>query len=101
MTPEIERIDAEQLQHAASVLKTLGHPARLAIIEVLEDGPHNVTNIQEAIGESQAITSQHLRLMETRDILSSERNGVQIYYQLKDQFITQILECVKSCGNRL
>lgn len=94
-------LDPGQLQFASQVLKTLGHPTRLAIIEALEDGPKNVTDIQETIGEPQAITSQHLRLMESREILTSERDGVQVYYQLKNQFITQILECIKGCGSNL
>ncbi|MBS1271784.1 MAG: HTH-type transcriptional repressor SmtB [Candidatus Marinimicrobia bacterium] len=101
MTTSTIDLDAEQLQHAAVVLKTLGHPIRLGIIETLEAGPRNVSDIQESIGEPQAITSQHLRLMESRDILSSERDGVQVFYQLKNQFITQILECIKSCGSKL
>ena len=93
----VESLDSNLLQKASRVLKTLGHPTRLAIIEVLESGERNVTDIQNAIGEPQAITSQHLRLMENRDILVSRKDGVQVYYSLKDQFITQILNCIRRC----
>ncbi|MEJ2051753.1 MAG: metalloregulator ArsR/SmtB family transcription factor [Calditrichota bacterium] len=71
---------------------------RLAIIDTLADGERNVSDIQESIGEPQAITSQHLRLMERRNILSSRKEGVQVFYHLRDVFITKILECVRSCG---
>ncbi len=93
----IQSLDSELLQKASRVLKTLGHPTRLAIIEVLENGEKKVGDIQEAIGEPQAITSQHLRLMENRDILISRKEGVQVYYSLKDKFITQILNCIRRC----
>ncbi|MCF7803830.1 MAG: metalloregulator ArsR/SmtB family transcription factor [Candidatus Marinimicrobia bacterium] len=101
MNTKTTSLDPEQMQHAARVLKTLGHPTRLAIIETLEEGERNVTDIQETIGEPQAITSQHLRLMESREILTSRRDGVQVYYDLKNKFITQILECIKGCGRKL
>lgn len=92
------KIEPETMQKAATILKTLGHPVRIAIIEVLEDGEMNVSEIQDEIGESQAITSQHLRLMESRDIVISRRQGVQVFYRLRDEFITKILGCIRSCG---
>lgn len=91
-------IDPILLQRASRILKTLGHPTRLAIIDVLSEGELNVTEIQHAIDEPQAITSQHLRLMESRDILVSRKEGVQVFYQLKDAFITKILGCIRTCG---
>jgi len=94
----VKSLEPDILQRASAILKTLGHPLRLAIIDTLADGERNVTDIQAAIGESQAITSQHLRLMERRNILVSRKDGVQVFYRLKDQFITKILECVRSCG---
>ncbi len=91
-------IEPAVMQKAAKVLKTLGHPVRIAIIEALKDEELKVSDIQERIGEPQAITSQHLRLMENREILSSRRDGVQVFYRLRDEFITKILECIRSCG---
>ena len=92
------QLDPETMQKAARILKTLGHPVRITILEALENGELNVSQIQERIGESQAITSQHLRLMESRDILISRQDGVQVFYRVKDQFITKILGCIRSCG---
>lgn len=94
----VKNLEPDILQRASVILKTLGHPLRLSIIDTLAGGERNVTEIQEAIGEPQAITSQHLRLMERRNILVSRKDGVQVFYRLKDQFITKILECVRSCG---
>jgi len=98
MTTIETTLEPAKLQKAAVVLKTLGHPVRLSIIEALEHGELNVTDIQETINEPQAITSQHLRLMQERDILKSRKDGVQVFYSLKDKFIQQILRCIKSCG---
>jgi len=98
MTDIETTLEPDKLQKAAVVLKTLGHPVRIAIIEALEHGELNVTEIQETITEPQAITSQHLRLMEERDILKSHKDGVQVFYSLRDNFIQQILRCIKQCG---
>jgi ArsR family transcriptional regulator len=98
MTDIQTTLEPAKLQKAAAVLKTLGHPVRIAIIDALERGELNVTEIQETINEPQAITSQHLRLMEERDILKSRKDGVQVFYSLRDKFIQQILGCIKQCG---
>jgi len=96
--PVTEQIDPEMLQRMSAILKALGHPVRLAIIEVLAEGEHNVSEIQKAIGESQPITSQHLRFMESRDVVTSRQDGVQVFYQLKNVFVIKILECIQTCG---
>ena len=39
------KIDLEKLEAAASRLRAIGHPMRIAIIELLEQKPLNVTEI--------------------------------------------------------
>lgn len=98
MTTIETSLNPEKVQKAAKVLKTLGHPTRISILESLQDGEMNVTDIQNNINEPQAITSQHLRLMEEREILKSRREGVQVFYSLRDEFINRILGCIQQCG---
>jgi len=101
MTTKHDTLSIDMIERAARILKSLGHPTRLAIVEILYNDEKNVTDIQTALGLPQAVTSQHLRFMERRDILKSRREGVQVFYRLKDEFITQILECVQRCAQKL
>ncbi|MBT3575471.1 MAG: winged helix-turn-helix transcriptional regulator [Candidatus Marinimicrobia bacterium] len=82
---------------ASKVLKALGHPERLRIVEYLQAGERNVGDIQREIGLSQPITSQHLRYMQRHNILTSRREGTRLYYFLASDLIRKLLDCMHSC----
>jgi len=90
-------LDIKMLQQAAEILKTVGHPVRLRIIEVLESGELTVKDIQERIGQPQAITSQQLSLMKGRGLLRSRRNGTSVYYTLANDLVVHVIECIRRC----
>ena len=82
---------------ASKVLKALGHPERLRIVEFLQTGEKNVGQIQDEIGLSQPITSQHLRYMQRHNILASRREGTRFYYFLASDLIRKLLDCMHTC----
>ena len=82
---------------ASKVLKALGHPERLKIIELLQTGEQTVGRIQQGIGLSQPVTSQHLRFMQNNNILASRKEGTSTYYSLASDMIRKLLECMNSC----
>ncbi len=86
------------IQDAARVLKCIGHPVRLRIIELLdESGEMNVGSISAALSLEQAVASQHLTLMRDRGILSSRRDGVNVHYGIADEKVPQVIECLRRC----
>jgi ArsR family transcriptional regulator len=85
------------LQRAAEIIKLLGHPERLKIVEVLEEGEATVTEIQEALDLPQAIVSQHLAKMRGTGIVAARRDGVHVYYQIKEAKVPHILRCIRTC----
>jgi ArsR family transcriptional regulator len=66
----------------AEVCKTLASPKRLEIINTLKTGERTVTDLVNILGVSKANVSQHLALMRHKGILSSRREGVNIYYRV-------------------
>lgn len=74
----------------AELLKTLGHPIRLKIIEVLIRNKSCVKNIWEALGLPQATVSQHLVSLKNKGIVSCKRDGVMMCYELVDKRIERI-----------
>jgi len=82
---------------ASRVLKALGHPERLRVVEYLKEGERNVGEIQRELGLSQPITSQHLRYMQRNNILTSRREGTRLYYFLASDLIHKLLDCMNSC----
>ena len=86
------------IQDAARVLKCIGHPIRLQIIELLDaSGELNVGAICEALDLEQAIASQHLTLMRDRGILGSRRDGVNVHYGIADEKVPHVIECLRRC----
>lgn len=92
------RTDTSKLKRVARVMKTISHPARLAIVELLlESGPLPVKTIYEEIGISQSNASQHLKALEDVAVLESNRAGKQILYHVSNPTIPKLLECVQEC----
>lgn len=95
MSAESVLPEAEQLQRAADILKTVAHPARLRIIDFLENGEHAVSEICNHLGAAQPYVSQQLNIMKARGILASRRNGTQIYYSIANRNVVKIIHCVR------
>jgi len=95
MTARSERLSVDAVQQAAAMLKCIGHPVRLQIIELLDrDGEQNVTAIYEALGIEQAVASQHLNLMRDKGVLAGRRDGVNVYYRIDDTRVTRVIDCI-------
>ena len=91
----------EEYKAEAELLKTLGHPIRLKIIEVLVSNKSCVKNIWESLGLPQATVSQHLISLKNKGIVSCKRDGVMMCYELKDKRIEKIFKDLKEYGNCL
>ena len=93
----IRALDPVGLGKAADVIKVVGHPDRLKILEFLEDGEKTVSEIQDCLGLAQAIVSQHLAKMRGWDIVEARREGTHVYYRIIEQKVTHILDCIRHC----
>ena len=85
----------EHLKDAAECLKCAAHPHRLRIIEILSQGSFSVEEIAGLCELSQPATSGHLRLMEAKGLLKSERAGRSVYYSVSESHLKGILDCIR------
>lgn len=98
-TVKIQDLDANQLDKAASMLKAIAHPMRIAILSHLEDGKKlSVTEIHKLLNIEQSTTSHHLGILKDKGVLSSQREGKNTYYFLKHDSLRNIVECVSRCS---
>lgn len=89
-------LDVRRLETTASMLRCLGHPIRLRILDHLERaGEAHVTSIHEALDLEQSVCSQHLNLMRDKGILARRKEGVHVYYRLGDPRAFKVLACVR------
>lgn len=88
-------IGLEALAEAAECLRTLAHPHRLRIVELLLARERTVTELVEACGLTQPACSLHLRVMRDRGLVEAERRGRHIWYRVAEPGLAGIMACVR------
>ena len=92
-------LDITKLEMAASKLRAIAHPMRIAIIDLLNEKPKlSVTEIYSKLDIEQASASHHLNILKNKGVLVSKREGKKIYYSLKSVTLTEIIECINRCN---
>lgn len=86
----------ELLDLKANVLKALGQPTRLKILELLRNGERCVCEIFPAIKEEQSNVSRHLALMKAAGILASRKEGQMVHYRVRDPQVFKLLDSVSA-----
>ncbi|MEZ4883409.1 MAG: metalloregulator ArsR/SmtB family transcription factor [Chitinophagales bacterium] len=91
--------NVQKLEKIAFILKTIAHPVRLQIVELLDlHGDLSVGEICEKLNTEQSLTSHHLSNMKLKGILSSTKDGRKVIYSLKEKSVLQILNCLDDCN---
>jgi DNA-binding transcriptional ArsR family regulator len=91
-------LDIQKLEMAASKLRAMAHPMRIAMIELLTDHKKlTVTEIYERLGIEQAAASHHLNILKGKGLLESKRDGKMIFYSLKVNALSNVIDCINQC----
>ena len=88
MSQELRRFKAE-------IFQALAHPRRIAIVEVLRDGEVSAGRLIEKLGLEQANASQHLSVLRTKQIVTSRKEGNQVFYSLRDPVLIEVLDILR------
>ena len=74
----------------------LGNPTRLATLETLLDGPKNVTQIAETLGQEQSMISHNLRPLVECRFVYVERRGKERIYSVNHGTVDPLLKVVEN-----
>ncbi|WP_408954701.1 ArsR/SmtB family transcription factor [Natroniella sp. ANB-PHB2] len=77
------------------LFKALAHPTRIQILELLQQGELCVCHIYEELEQSQSNISQHLSKLKKNQLVKSRKDGLKVYYSLRDRKVIEILELSK------
>ena len=80
----------------AEVLKALGHPTRLLIVEMLAKGEKCVCEINEAIAADHSTISKHLSVLRNSGVVSDRKQGLKVYYKLEVPCLLKFIDCITS-----
>ncbi len=87
--------DLEALGQAAECLRTLAHPHRLRMVQMLLQGDYTVGELAEACDLPSPMASEHLRLMQRCGFLTSEKEGRKVFYRVAEPHLKNILRCIE------
>lgn len=97
MRKKLRLISDEGLVLVARRFALLSEPMRLKLLHALFDGEKPVNALVEATKGTQANVSRHLQTLADAGVLSRRKEGLQVFYSIKDPSIFELCELV--CGS--
>ncbi|WP_410581232.1 ArsR/SmtB family transcription factor [Amycolatopsis sp. lyj-108] len=78
-------------QAKAELFKTLGHPVRIRVLELLGERDHHVSELLADLGIEPANLSQQLAVLRRADLVVPHKEGTTVSYSLASPSITELL----------
>lgn len=85
-------LQSEPLALEADLLKVLGHPVRLRVLQLLQAEETCVCDLIRITGVEQSNLSQHLKLLRKHGIVETRREGTRMMYRMTNPAVMPILE---------
>ncbi|MEU0627402.1 metalloregulator ArsR/SmtB family transcription factor [Streptomyces sp. NPDC005989] len=89
-------MSAPLYQLKAEFFKTLGHPVRIRVLELLSEREHAVSEMLTEIGVEAAHLSQQLAVLRRANLVVPRREGSAVYYSLVNPQIAELLRVARS-----
>jgi len=83
----------------ADFFKALAHPLRISILDALREGELSVNEISQRFDVEQANASQQLAVPRNRNIVTTRKEGANVYYAVSDKSIFKLLDAAKEIFN--
>jgi DNA-binding transcriptional ArsR family regulator len=82
-------------QVKAEFFKTLAHPARIRVLELLRDGDRTVGELIPEVGIEASHLSQQLGIMRRANLVQSRKDGATVVYSVSNPMIFELLDVAK------
>lgn len=90
-------INSEKLYVSSEILRAIAHPLRMKILGFIDQNENiNVNKIYNTMKLEQSITSQHLRILRSAGLVSTEKDGKFRHYNVNYQKINQVLTAIRN-----
>ncbi|MFD9247095.1 ArsR/SmtB family transcription factor [Streptomyces sp. NPDC059556] len=83
-------------QLKAEFFKTLGHPVRIRVLELLSEREHGVAEMLRDTGVEPAYLSQQLAVLRRADMVVARREGTAVYYALTSPQVADLLTTARA-----
>lgn len=79
----------------AQFFKTLGHPARIRVLEILREGERSVAELRPLVGIEASHLSHQLAILRRAGVVRSRREGSSVVYAVTDRRVFDLLQVAK------
>ncbi|CRK52115.1 conserved hypothetical protein [Rhodococcus sp. RD6.2] len=79
----------------ADFFKTLGHPARIRVLELLSEREHTVSEMLPEVGIEPANLSQQLSILRRAGLVTATREGLSVSYALTSPRVADLLKVAR------
>jgi DNA-binding transcriptional ArsR family regulator len=79
----------------ADFFKALAHPLRIAVVDALRDGEMGVNELCSKLKTEQSTVSQQLAVLRSRNIVVGRKDGLNVYYSVRDVTVFRLLDVAK------
>lgn len=86
----------EHYKHRAQIIKAMGHPSRLRMIDALAEGEKCVQDLQALVGSDMSTVSKHLSVLRHAGLVNDRKQGLQVFYSLRVPCIMNFFGCVEA-----
>jgi DNA-binding transcriptional ArsR family regulator len=83
----------------AEFFKALAHPLRIAVLDALRKGELGVNELGALLKVEQSSLSQQLAVLRSRNIVESRKEGLNVYYSVRDATVFKLLDVAKQIFN--
>src|SRR5260370_14318950 len=83
----------------AEFFKALAHPLRIAILDALRAGELGVNELSARLKVEQSTLSQQLAVLRNRNIVEGRKEGLNVYYSVRDATVFKLLDVAKHIFN--
>ncbi len=83
-------------QLKAEFFKTLGHPARIRVLELLSEREHAVAEMLPEVGIEPAHLSQQLAVLRRANLVVTRKEGSTVYYSLTSPQVAELLRVART-----
>lgn len=90
----MDRKTRARYETRARIIKAMGHPTRLFIVDELSKRERCVCELTDMVGADISTVSKHLSILRTAGIVIDEKRGNQVFYSLRVPCVLQFFECV-------
>jgi len=82
-------------QIKAELFKTLAHPARIRILEVLRAGEHSVSDLVPEVGLEASHLSQQLAVLRRSNLVQTRKVGTSVVYSVSNPMVFELLDVAR------